>query len=106
MNTEKTNQNITPGEAELGKLLHWIIGHHDEWEFICNLDFFTLSAAQRMKIMNSLAESDLLSIAYVVLFLSGDRSREMEVARAKIISEIMAEISPGKLMEIVRKNMK
>lgn len=106
MNTKNTNQNSMPGEAELTKLLQWIIGHHKEWECICNLDVFTISAAQRLEIMESLAENDLLSIAYVVLFLSGDRSREMEVAREKIINEVMAEIPPEKLMEVVRKNMK
>lgn len=106
MNIEIKKQDITPGEKELEKLLDWIVGHHDEWECVCNLDIFTLSGAQRLKIIRSLEEEDLLSVAYVVLFLAGDRSREMEVIREKIINEIMAGVSPAKLMEVIEKNMK
>lgn len=105
MNIEIKKPDITPGEKELEKLLYWIVGHHDEWECICNLDIFILSGAQRLEIIRSLEEEGLLSIAYVVLFLAGDRSREMEVIREKIINEIMTGISPEKLMKVIEKNM-
>lgn len=64
-----------------------------------------MSGAQRLEIIRSLEEEGLLSIAYVVLFLAGDRSREMEVIREKIINEIMTGISPEKLMKVIEKNM-
>ncbi|WWR14913.1 hypothetical protein V1224_10445 [Lachnospiraceae bacterium JLR.KK008] len=105
MSRECTNDKMQESQRELQRLLQWIVGHHDDWEHICDPDFFTLTVGEKLELIRCLKDAGLLSVAYVVLHTGGNRSRGMEVARDQIIHEIIAEVPIERLMEKIERNL-
>lgn len=103
---EKTEIILDEGRRELKRLLIWIAENHDDWEHICDPEFFSLSVRERLELIERLEQAGLHSIAYVVLYAAGERSREMEVVRNQIIHEILADIPAEVLMERIKNVMK
>lgn len=106
MSKEITKEKDRKGQKELRRLLQWIVEHHDDWEHICDPDFFTLTVREKLELVRRLEEAGLLSIAYVVLNTCVNKSRGMEVVRNQIIHEITAEIPVERLMEKIKNNLR
>ncbi len=102
---EKTEVIVSEGRRELKRLLMWIVEHHDDWEHICDPEFFALSVRERLGLIERLEQAGLYSIAYVVLYAAGERSREMEVVRDQIVHEILADTPIEVLMERIKNIM-
>lgn len=106
MQHRMTDKNGGEGYGELKRLLQFIVEHPDDWECICDMDFFDVSVERRLEIIEHLEQMGVLSVAYVVFHLAGNKSRDMEKVRNQLVHEIMATISVEKLTEQIKKVMK
>lgn len=103
---EMKNEMMMESRNELRRLLRWIVDHHDDWEHICDSEFFSLTVGETLELIERLEQAGLLSVAYVVLYSVGNKSRQMEIVRDQIIHEIMAELSVERLITIIKNSMK
>ncbi len=103
----KTKENVMKeNRRSLKRLLNWIADHHDDWEHICDPEFFTLTVVEKKELIERLEQAGLITVAYVVLYSVGDRSREMEIVRDQIIHRILADTPTDVVMREIKKNLK
>lgn len=71
------------------------MNNHDEWEAVCNIDLFNMSAERRLRIIGQLEEAGLLSIAYIAFSLGGNSPRDIlspeiqQYYREKVVLTVM-----------------
>lgn len=92
--------------GELERLLQFIVNYPDDWECICDMDFFDVSVEKRLEIIEHLENMGVWSAAYIVFHLAGNKSREMEMVRNQLVHEIMADITPEDLTNRMKKTMR
>lgn len=86
----KDNQVKKYGELE--RLLQFIVKYPDDWECICDMEFFDVSVEKRLEIIEHLEKMGVWSAAYIVFHLVGNKSREMEMVRNQLVHKIMADV--------------
>lgn len=94
------------GYGELKRLLQFIVKYPDDWECICDMDFFDVSVERRLEIIEHLEMMGVWSAAYIVFHLAGSKSREMEMVRNQLAHEIMANVSVVNLTDQMKMVMK
>lgn len=89
-------------ENGLRRLLQYIVDNPLDWEAITDMESCGVNAKQRLEIMERLEDAGLLSVAYVVLYLVGDKSREMELIRNRISGELVLNVPSKNLMALIK----
>lgn len=92
--------------GELERLLQFIVNYPDDWECICDMEFFDVSVEKRLEIIEHLEKMGVWSAAYIVFHLVGNKSREMEMVHNQFVHEIMAELSLEDLTDHMKKIMR
>lgn len=94
------------GEEELQYLLRWIVKNPEDWNHICDPDFFQLGIAEILELVEKLERAGLQPVAYLVLNHGDYKSKVMGAVRRQIVSETMADISGEKLMERIKEKLR
>ncbi|MCD8362799.1 MAG: hypothetical protein LUC98_07545 [Lachnospiraceae bacterium] len=87
------------GKHELERLLHWISEHQEQWQYICDPEYFGLSVGKRRELIESLKAAGLYTAAYIAFWSAGARSQELEDAREQLVNEVIAELPADDVMD-------
>lgn len=102
----ETDLRKEKGEEELQHLLKWIVKNPEDWNHICDPEFFQLEIEEILKLVEKLEKAGLQTAAYLVLNHGDYKSKEMGAVRRQIVNETMAELSGEKLMERIKEKLR
>ena len=103
---EKLDEEVKrESENGLKRFLRFIIDNPADWEAICNMEGFRINVKRRLLIMQKLEAAGLLSVAYLVLYLSADGAREIEEIKEQVDHELAARIPVSELINLIKNAM-
>lgn len=94
------------GEEELQHLLRWIVKNPEDWNHICDPEFFQLEIDEILELVEKLEKAGLQPVAYLVLNYGDYKSKAMGAVRRQIVNETMADLSGEKLMERIKEKLR
>ena len=98
---DSNNEILVESGRELKRFIAWIKENPSEWECIQNPDGFQPTMERIGKIIASLIDSGLYSMAFWAVCSLGCSSREMELMQHRIKMECVEEIPVECLMGII-----